>query len=235
MSDLVPYGEDSPFALLRMEGQEVRDLLQDTLGADGISASDLDRVKVPSGGGTTWEIPTLDGDVATKELEAVILHDETRRVYWPYAMEERPDDEDGRPHCFSTDGVTGQGKPGGDCRTCPFNVFGTDVKGGPGKACKEQRQLFLLMKADLLPLTLNVPPGSLGSFKAYKMKLIRGQVAPTDTVTKITLKKEKNQGNVSFARMEFLATERLDPDAKVRVRDYKAMLMPGIRVDIPDA
>lgn len=236
--ELVPIGDDSPFALLRMEQSDATDLIQEALGGESLSVKDLDRIKVPAGGGTTWEVATLDGDVATKVIEAVIIQRATRRAYWPYAMEDRPDDDDGRPACASNDGLIGVGDPGGECASCPYNEFQTDIKGGPGKACKETRQLFLLMKDDLLPLTLNVPPGSLANIKAYFLRLLRAQLSPSDVLTKIGLEKVKG-GKVDFARMTFEAADRLSPDARQRVREYTAVMAPAMehaaRVEVDEA
>lgn len=217
-------GDDSPYALLRMEPNDVRDLLREALGGESLAFKDLDRIKFPSGGGTTFEVPTLDGEVAVKELRGVIIHRATRRAYWPFPLEERPDDDDGRPHCASIDGWEGVGKPGGDCNACPFNEFGSDVKGGPGKACKETRQIFMLTENDLLPIVITIPPGSLANVKDYFMRLLRAQLRPSDVVTTITLTKEKNAANIAFARATLKVADRLTPEAAQRVKDYaKAM------------
>lgn len=221
-NELVPIdaGEDSPYALLRMEPDDVTELLRDALGGEALAFKDLDRIKFPSGGGTTFEVPTLDGEVAAKELKGVIIGRQTRRAYWPFPLEERPDDDDGRPHCASVDGWTGVGDPGGDCASCPFNEFGSDIKGGPGKACKETRQIFLLTENDLLPLAITIPPGSLANVKDYFMRLLRAQVKPSDVVTTITLEKAENAAKIKFARANLKAGERLTPAARERVKAY---------------
>lgn len=227
-TELVPLGDDSPFALLRMQQNDATSLLKDALGGESLSISDLDRVKVPGSGGLSWEVPTLEGDIATKEIEGVIIQRATRRAYWPYPMEERPDDDDGRPVCQSNDGEVGIGDPGGDCSLCPFNEFGTDIKGGPGKACKETRQLFVLTKNDILPLVLVVPPGSLANVKAYFIRLLRAQLSPQDVVTSISLERAKNGNNVAFSKVTFKAGERLTPEASQRVREYTAAMAPAM-------
>lgn len=229
-TDLVPIspGDESPYALLRMDPTEARDLIKEALGGETLAFKDLDRIKVPSGGGTSWEIPTLEGDQAQKELTGVIIHRATRRAYWPYPLEDRPEDDDGRPTCASVDGEIGTGDPGGECAACPYNDFGTDIKGGPGKACKETRQLFILTETDLLPLVVTVPPGSLANAKAYFLRLLRNQKSPYEVVTKLTLKREKNKGGINFARVEFASVGFLDADAKQRVKDYGAMMTPAM-------
>jgi hypothetical protein len=224
--DLVPYGEESPFALLRMNPVEAKDLLSDALGGAALSIADLDRIKVPSGGGTSWEVPSLDGETATKTIEGVIIHRATRRAYWPFAMEDRPDDHDGTPDCQSNDGEFGIGEPGGACGRCPLNEFGSDLKGGPGKACKETRQLFVLTKDDLLPLVVVIPPASLANFKSYSLRLLRGQVGPSDVVTNISLEKVTG-GKTPYSRVTFKTSAKLDDLARERVREYSAIMTPA--------
>jgi hypothetical protein len=225
-TDLVPVGDDSPFALLRMDDGDARDLLADALGGDSLAFKDLDRIKVPSGGGTNWEVPTLAGDVAMKEIEGVIIERASRRAYWPYTVEDRPDDADGKPDCQSYDGKIGVGDPGGDCSLCPFNEFGSDIKGGPGKACKETRQLFILTKDDLLPLVLTIPPASLANVKAYFLRLLRAQRTVDSVVTKVSLEKVKNSRNTAFSKVTLTAGEFLTDDARARVKAYSAILAP---------
>lgn len=224
-TELVPVGDDSPFALLRMDAGDAQELLADALGGDALSFKDLDRVKVPSGGGTMWTVPTLHGEEGKKFVEGVIIERATRRAYWPYALEDKPDDADGKPECQSFDGVMGIGDPGGDCSACPFNEFDTDVKGGPGKACKETRQLFVLTKDDLLPLVLTVPPGSLANVKAYLLRLLRAQLTVDSVVTKIGLEKVTG-GKTPFSRVTFEAAEKLTPEARQRTKAYSAILAP---------
>lgn len=227
MTDLVPIGDDSPFAFLRMQHAEGMDLLRDALGGESLGIGDLDHIKVPSGGGTSWEIPSLDGEVAVKFIEGVIVHKTTRRAYWPYTMEDRPDDADGRPDCQSNDGVLGIGDPGGECAACPFNEWGTDIKGGAGKACKETRQLFVLTKDDLLPLVITIPPTSLANVKAYLLRLLRKQVSPADVVTRIGLERI-DSGRVKFSKVTLATAQGLSPDARARVRAYSAAMMPAM-------
>ena len=45
------------------------------------------------------------------------------------------------PDCGSFDGITGTGTPGGICKNCPFNQFGSGE--GKSKACKNRRMLYL--------------------------------------------------------------------------------------------
>lgn len=225
--DLVPIGDDSPFALLRMEPNEAHELLRDALGGESLGFKDLDRIKVPSGGGQSWEIPSLDGVTAATRIDGVIIHRATRRAYWPWTLEDRPDDDDGRPVCQSNDGIVGVGDPGGPCVECPFNEFGSDIKGGPGKACKETRQLFVLTKDDLLPLVVTIPPASLANVKAYFLRLLRAQINPMDVVTGIGLEKAKNGRGTAFSKVTLTRSGTLAPEARTTLREYATAMAPA--------
>lgn len=229
-SELVKAGDESPFAILRMEGNELQELITETIGEEQITARDLDRVKVPGAGGTTWEVPTLEGDVGMKAISGVIVARATRRAYWPAKFSGSNDP----PECSSDDGRIGHGAPGGECAECPFNEFGS-ADDGISKACKEMRQLFILTEDSLLPFVVTLPPGSLANAKAYFLRLMRARLKPTDLVTNLTLEKAKSQGGIDYAKVVLTAGERLDADAASRLRQYAAAMEPAfqaaVRVD----
>lgn len=221
-TELVKAGEASEFAVLRMEPNELVELIQENLGGDTITARDLDRVKVPSGGGQVWEVPSIDGTDAVKSIEGVIVHRTTRRAYWPNKYEGGGE----QPDCASDDGVQGIGDPGGPCGECPFNEFGSG-RDGIGKACKEVRQLFVVTEDSLIPIVINVPPASLANVKAYFLRLMRVQLRPTDVVTHIGLEKAQSKTDITFSRVTLTAGPRLEPEAAARLKQYADILQPA--------
>ena len=90
-----------------------------------------EKIKIPSGGVTVFEIPSMDSDEAesVKEFSGVILHQHALNMYYnsKYTGGSNP------PDCGSYDGVTGIGEPGGNCKKCPLNQYGSGDNGG--KAC----------------------------------------------------------------------------------------------------
>ena len=91
------------------------------------------------------------------------------------------------PDCGSFDGVTGHGNPGGSCKDCPMNKFGSGT--GQSKACKNRRMLYIIQEGELFPITMSLPTGSLKAFTDFvKRQMTRGR-ALNQIVTKITLKK----------------------------------------------
>ena len=133
----------------------------------GLSAS-FERIKIPIGGGTVFEIPGDNpDDVETvKELSAVILYQHPLNAYYStkYKGGSNP------PDCGSFDGVMGHGNPGGMCKNCPYNEFGSGENGA--KACKNRRRLYLLREGDIFPMILSLPTGSLKGFTRYLMRIL---------------------------------------------------------------
>ena len=92
----------------------------------GLSAS-FERIKIPSGGGTVFEISGDDPDEpeTVKEFSAVILYQHPLNAYY----KEEYQGGSNPPDCGSYDGVCGTGNPGGMCKTCPYNAFGSGKNG----------------------------------------------------------------------------------------------------------
>ena len=220
--DLIVAGDTSPYAVLRMEQKDITDLLHENLGGATLTERDLDRVKVPAGGGLSWEVPTAEGISTLKEIEGVIVHRGTRRAYWPDAF----DGSGETPDCFSDDGEVGIGSPGGACESCVMNEWPDE---GGGKPCKELRMLFVLTPDSLVPLVVAVPPASLANVRAYFLRLLRVQLSPLDVSTRIGLEKATSKSGIGYSRVTLTLGERLDPDAKARLKAYAAELEPAFK------
>lgn len=145
----------------------------------------FDRIKIPSGGMTAFEVPFEDGEGSdlVKEIEAVILYSHPANSYYTEAYKGGSNP----PDCGSFDGITGTGTPGGICKNCPFNQFGSGE--GKSKACKNRRMLYLLRENEIFPLILNLPTGSLKGFTKYVQTLLARGKRPNQVVTKISLRK----------------------------------------------
>ena len=150
------------YAIVAM-GDSIADIMAENLGDDGLSEFSLDRIRIPAGGGIAFEIPTLEGSDSAKTIEGVVVGWKTVRGYYANAY----DGSNNPPDCSSNDGEVGMGDPGGYCSDCPLNAWGSDPKGGKGKACAEKRMLFVLRKDDVLPIVIMVPPTSLKGIREY--------------------------------------------------------------------
>lgn len=112
----------------------------------------FDRIKIPSGGTTAFEVPgdSEDDVEMVKEINGVILYNHPAFSYYT----EKYTGGNNPPDCGSFDGVVGHGTPGGDCTKCPYNQFGSGD--GESKACKNRRMLYILQEGELFPQVLSV-------------------------------------------------------------------------------
>ena len=159
----------------------------------------LDRIKIPAGGSTAFEIPSADGDDSemVKEITGVILYNHPANAYYTdkYTGGSNP------PDCSSFDGIHGLGNPGGNCKSCPFNKFGSGE--GKSKACKNRRMLYILRDGELFPVILNLPVGSSGAYKNYVKRLLTQRNSLSRVVTSISLKKAMSDSNIAYSQAAF--------------------------------
>lgn len=212
-----------------------RDALNEAMMEDcqGLEFS-FDRVKLPAGGGTAFDIPSAESDEyeMSKDITGVIVYNHPSFAYYrdKYTGGSNP------PDCGSFDGVTGIGNPGGSCATCTYNKFGSGD--GQSKLCKNKRMLYILREGELFPITLSLPTGSLKSFTNYvKSQLSRGRKL-NQVVTKITLKKASNASGIAFSQAVFAFERMLTADERAgvagvieTVKAYAANLTPASYVD----
>lgn len=207
------------FAVLS-PGSAASQLIASNVRGEDIGVADLNRIKVPAGGGTLWTVPTIEGDKSEKDLTGIIMHIAARRAYWRSL---NPSGDP--PDCSSADCITGVGDPGGDCASCPLNAWGSAVKGdgskGRGKRCKESRLIFLLRPGRNLPEIVVAPPGSLKAFKKYRLDL---QVPFFACLTRLSLKKAINKDGIGYAEIVSEFVGPLDAQQTDYVRRYAETL-----------
>jgi len=193
------------------------EVMRANLGGELPTPADFTRIRVPAGGGTTWEIPSIDGDPeSAKSIDGVIVYIARRRAYWASTnLTGEP------PQCASNDCITGIGNPGGACEKCPFNQFGSATKGdgsmGRGKACKESKLIFLLRANQTLPDIVIVPPGSLRVIKSYQLKI---GVPYWSIVTRLSLERVQNKDGIAYAQIKPSRIGMLDEAAARQVLEF---------------
>jgi hypothetical protein len=206
-------------------------VLRENMGGEKLTEFDLERIKMPSGGGGFWEVPSIDGPQALKVLEGVVVLTKNVRAYWPTALEEGSGSDP--PQCVSGDAIIGVGDPGGACETCPYSQFGSH-RDGRGQACKQMRQLFLLTEQSMLPVVLTLSPTSLAPARKFFMRLA-SSTPPRyywETTVKVSLEKATSGAN-EYSRAVFaLGTALSDTDAAA-VGAYKAALEPILAARLP--
>ncbi|GHV49242.1 hypothetical protein FACS189499_10200 [Clostridia bacterium] len=179
---------------------------------DGLDLS-FERVKIPSGGGTVFELPTEGDDTEmVKEFSAVILYHHPLNAYY----ETKYSGGNSPPTCGSFDGKIGKGMPGGTCASCPYNQYGTGENGS--KACKNKRRVYILREGEVFPLLLTLPTGSLKSFTKYlKTQLSKGRTS-SEIVTRFALKKATNTGGIAYSQATFTFDRALAPEESLLVK-----------------
>ena len=208
--------------------------LQTALSDYGLGQFDLPKLTVPGGGGTTWELETLEGTVDTKELEVILVRVKLGlRQYYPETDE---DDLTAKaPDCASKDGITGVGVRAFDevtaseqaCATCSLGTWGAD---GQKPACATYGIAMVLMPGSLLPHMLKVPVTSIHSkdpktpgLKDYLKKLINGGKTIDGVLTKLTLNAQ-SRGKDKWSTISFAYGGDLPADAQKRVEMLSAPL-----------
>lgn len=178
-------------------GQNIKELFGDEL--EGMDLR-FDRIKIPSGGGLVFEMPSdnPENPDILKEFKAVIVYHHIMGSYYS----EKFNGGNQLPECSSIDGKIGTDHKTGeikDCLECPYNVYGSGENGG--KACKKKRRIFLLREKELLPTILNIPTASLIDFNSYIQRLMKKGKKSCCVVTKFSLKKSKNKKGVIYSRV----------------------------------
>lgn len=176
--------------------EELNDMMMEDLAGMELT---FDRIRIPAGGSTAFEIPDGDADDTqmVKEVTGVILLHHPAYAYYSekYAGGSNP------PDCGSFDGVTGTGIPGGSCAVCPYNQYGSGE--GQGKACKNRRMIYILMEGELFPMVLSLPTGSLKEFQKYVKRQLSKARKLSQIVTKISLRKAVSKSGIAFSQAVF--------------------------------
>lgn len=199
---------------------------------DGMGQVPFDAVKIPSGGGLSFELSGDDPDnpETAQALTGVIVHHHPVNVYWEHDF----DGAGGLPDCSSPDGKHGLNARTGevlDCASCPYNQFGSGK--GNSKACKNTHRVYLLRENEPLPILLTLPPTSLRAFKDYLAKrLIMKGKRSTDVLTTIKLKREKNADGIAYSACVFSKAGDLTPDQIAAVKPVAAWVK-GISSRVP--
>lgn len=184
---------------------------------------DFDRIKIPSGGGLAFELPSEDEENpdVEKEVIGVIVDHHPINAYWPAKYE----GANQAPECSSMDGKTGT--CGKACKTCPHNQFGSD---GNGKACKNMHRIYILQEGQMFPMLLTLPPSSLKNFSNFIMKqvVMKGRKS-TGVVVKVTLKKATNANGIVYSQAVFSVNNVLDMQDAEQMANYSQMIKDQTR------
>lgn len=229
-TELATANFDNPVLSDQDSFESVLDVLNENLGDQmQMGLTDLDRVSVPNGT-KTFVVPTLDGEETQQDLTGIVLLARANRAYWP-----SKDLGDEPPQCYSDDGVTGVGTPGGACATCPLSQFGSAaqyIEGatGQGQACKQTMVVFLLTEDGFLPKVLRLPPTSLTNWRQYLIALTGRRLKVSDVLTRFEVELDKNASGQSYSKITPKFGGRLGEDAKGQLSRLAEVLVPRLRL-----
>lgn len=212
--------ERTPFLLPDVAAADTGFTQEELAGdIDGLQLG-FQRVKIPSGGQVQFELPGEDPDNPdyAKFLEGVIVYSHNANSYWPAGEDY---DDNNPPSCQSTDGKVGYGCPGGICADCPNNRYGSDTKGtGKGKACKNQRIVYLLRSGETMPIQLSLSPTSITPYTQFvNAAFVARRRGVCGSVVQIGLKK-KNNGKDDYSVATFKRLYDFTGDQLAQIRTY---------------
>lgn len=215
MGDIVKKDDMADkYPIVGGQSEQVKQVIEANIGEDmDISPFDLERIKIPTGGSTSWP----NGEDV---LERIIVAWSNCRGYWP-------EDFSGSepPQCSSPDGKTGYGDPGGECKECPLAQFNS-AEEGRGQACKAMQRLLLLGEDDWLPTMLTLPPTSLKAFKLYMTSMARQGRIFYSVITEIGLTTETNSSGIEYSTVTFSDGDWLDQEAIKPIKAYHESVAP---------
>ena len=227
-NNMMTAQEYEPFLLPDMvEGDFAQDDLAEDM--DGLTVS-FQRVKIPGGGVTQFEVPGDDPENPdyAKYLTGVILYNHMTNSYWPEGSEYN---DDTPPLCQSADGKTGCGTPGGLCSVCRLNQFGS-AENGKGKACKNMRTLYLLRSGDVMPIMLTLPPTSIKPFRQFVNSVFTLRKRATyGSLVQIGLKKEEG-GSFVYSVATFKKVRDFTGEELQRVSAYATAFREQAKANI---
>jgi len=208
---------------------DLPELLSDSASAGGTLFTLFDRITIPAGGSTSFDVPSAESTTSEKSIQGVVMHAQRRRAFWS-TNEPR---EGNPPDCYSEDGEFGNGEPGGSCKTCPHNQWGSAAGGGKGKSCKETLTIYILRDGEALPVTISLPPSSLGVYQKYVARLARERSTIRSTVTEFGLEKVSSESGIAYSRIICKAVDSIDADNTKIIRSISAKLAPAILGELP--
>lgn len=218
-TDIVPAGDFRLVSTYDGMDPELMDELKDQMDdLDDESGISCRMVKIPAGGKLAYEVEGDEpGDEEyPKEIEGVIIFTHRVNGYWPNAFGTSSNPEDKVPVCSSMDGKTGLDTSTGcleNCERCPRNQYGSDDKGGRGKACKNMRRIYFMRNGDPNFYLLTVPPTSIKEVNKALARIMASKGIPyTSLLVTFKLAKATNASGIEYSTVVLEKEGILPPD-----------------------
>lgn len=217
---------------------------------EGVDPS-FERIRIPSGGATAFEVPGDDPDNPdiVKELQCVIFHHHRASVLWLSPMSDRGGaDEDSRPHAYSNDGINqvvseagyayceqhGLPRPGtrlaprgvddGHPDNCPYSIWGSAQLIDPNASAKGKanKDLRRLYIARVGSPVPEILTLSPTSLKTFDRWLTRVR-STKNVLASITLQKVQ-KGSLAWSVAQFKTVGTLDQETREQAKQAALML-----------
>ena len=217
------------YQIMTIDPDRAREVIKSNVGPQGFDQFDMDRIRIPSGGQTSWQIVDLEGEeTAEKEISGIIVHFSDPRRLYKEAFEKTGGGTP--PDCASDDGISGVGDPGGLCAKCPFAQFGSavdkDGKASRGQACQQRRMLFLVRQGEIIPTIVSLPPTSLKAARTFFLRL-GGRMLPYWAVSvALSLEKDKNREGIEYSKVKIVLQETLADGHLKHLEAIRSTLLP---------
>ena len=133
----------------------------------------------------------LGNEDYVKSITGHILFKHRANQWWEIPFDERGEDDDPRPSCYSIDGIKAACNPAqaGLCNECKNDKFGSGRE-GRGKACRNTMRFLFLVDSTVLPIVIVAPPTSLskkGSLQRW-LNSVPNDVSAAYSECKVTTK-----------------------------------------------
>ena len=207
------------------QGEDIVEIIEDNLDGEELSPFDLDWAVNPQGTMGNWQIPSADGDELTDVVEGIVIYHKTKRSKWEH--EYGKGEKGAKPICSSIDGKVGVGTPGGACRECPFNAFGTG-KDGNGKACDERKHLFMLRPGEVFPVAFNLSSTVIKPIRIYLRQISSKRGRYWHVITRMKLEKVMH-GQHEHYIPSFLKVGAVSEAEKEAVNEYRNLIKPWLK------
>ncbi len=208
------------------ELEELKDQMEDLEGESGISCR---MIKIPAGGKLAYEVQgDEDGEEEyLKEIDGVVIFTHRLNGYWPNAFGTSNNPEDKIPVCSSMDGKSGLNTQTGaleDCEHCPLNAYGSDAKGGKGKACKNMRRIYMMRNGDPNFYLLTVPPTSIKEVNKTLNRILAKGIPYTGLLLTFKLAKATNTNGIDYSTVVIEKKGVLPPEIAAAARDMRRQI-----------
>ncbi|MCL5265147.1 MAG: hypothetical protein M1343_08155 [Chloroflexi bacterium] len=211
------------------EADEIQQMLADEMNRDGErQAFELKPPRFGISSQLQLFVNKLTNDTY-KTLEGVVIFSREVSGYWIEGEK--------APVCSSTDGINGIPR-GSDhsqrCAACKFNQWGSDQKGGRGKACKQMRRLIVQLEQSPIPVILSIPPTSINAFDEYCSGLVTSKPQRTyfAVITKMALDKVSNPDGQDYSKVRFEKVRNLIIEEMYQVRKWRDEFQKYVTVEI---